>query len=171
VPAESNIQSELEAHYRAVHQRLWGAPGPPLSALRSDAIRLARAIGLPAPAKSQGRAGVTTLSDEWRRRDTEIGPAHLSWGAVLEVSAAYFHMPVNMILARRRGSRRDRALAAVCYLGTDLLHLSNTKLGQRLSRDRTTVLVGIQRARIRISLDASFAAEIDEIKALLQRGN
>jgi hypothetical protein len=86
---------------------------------------------------------------------------------VMRAVSKYYQISIIEMRANRRQKQVVLARQVACYLGRELTHLSLPMMGQKLCRDHTTVLHGIERVRERLFDQPELHRDLDRIRDLV----
>lgn len=172
--AELRTPPELAAHYSAVRARLWAPPRHPLMVETNIPPQLPP---LPQP------PDVENVAARWRDIDDRVFGSRVSAKAVIDVTAAYFKIPVRVVCGKSRREDTAKARQSAIYLIRELcrqfratgdtvkvVRFSFLQTASYFSIDHATAVHTIARVRRRMEKDEKYATAISELMALLQRG-
>lgn len=100
----------------------------------------------------------------------KLNKREVNFDMVVETTAAFFNIDVDVIFSRSRLRDINDARQAIMYLAHKLTGLSCKSIGYKLNRERVTVLHGIKAVANRISVDPAAEQDIAKIEHMLRTG-
>lgn len=178
---EPRTPSELSAHYKAVRARLWS---PILRPPSPEPVYNPPIQQWPVePPILEHDLSVAGVAARWRDIDDRLFGTRVSPKAVIDVTAAYFGLPVNVVCGRSRKGGITKARQSAMYImhslcrqvrtcgrRVGLVRFSLPQIGHHFCVNHSTVYHSIGCVRVRMAKDEWYATAISEIMALLQRG-
>jgi len=83
---------------------------------------------------------------------------------VCNVCAKRFFINAPDILTQKRGAQLCKAKFAAYYLASDIAAWDAAEVGRQLRKDRTTIVSGVKKAKLKMEKDTEYAAMIQKLK-------